>query len=341
MSKLPPPSKCAERVLSTIVSVSPASLISRLPIPTFGVQKALAVLTVIAQCGIAVTGTIVRVSQSGLGCPKWPQCASGSLVPIADPVLGQTHQWIEFGNRLLTFGVTAVSILMFLAALLSTPRRRRYVLLALTMPLGVVLQAVVGGMTVLLQLQWWSVCVHFLVSPLLIWLSVLVLRAVDEGDEPAHPVVRGPARGLLVAQSVLIVAVLVAGTFVTAAGPHAGDYRSPRLDIPIPTLTAIHGGLVVALVLVLSGIGVLIRTQLSENRVLRARYRALVAVVLANGAIGITQYLLKVPETMVPFHVLGAVLVTAGGASMWCAARDRGPRPLTHVDAIPDVLETV
>jgi len=309
--------------------------------PSRVVRRALALLAVIAQCGIAVTGTIVRVSQSGLGCPTWPQCANGSLVPVADPVLGQAHQWIEFSNRLLTFAVTAVSILVFLSALLSRPRRRRYVLLALTMPLGVVLQAVVGGTTVLLHLVWWSVSLHFLVSPLLVWLSVVVLRAVDEGDEPVRPLVSTAARRLLVVQSVVIVAVLVAGTFVTAAGPHAGDYRTARLGLPITALTAVHGGLVVTLLLLLAAIGGLIRGQLPEHRTLRIRYWALIGLVIANGSLGIVQYLLKVPDVMVPLHILGAVLVTAGGASLWCAARDRGPAPVADAPAAPEVLEAV
>lgn len=300
---------------------------SRFPAPSRAVLRTLAVLTVIAQCGIAVTGSVVRVSQSGLGCPTWPQCAPGSLIPVTNPLLGQDRQWIEFGNRMLGIAVVVVSILVFGAVLLVRPRRRRYRLLALTMPLGVVAQAMIGGLTVLLSLQWWSVSVHFLVSPLLVWLSVLLLRAVDEGDEPPRPLVSPPVRRVLVAETVVAVAVLVAGTFVVAAGPHAGDARTPRLHLPIADLAAVHGGLVGLLVLLLVIFGVRARWCFPSTPTLWRRYRVLAGLVVANGVLGVVQYLLKVPDVLVPFHVLGAVLITAGSASLWCAARDRGAAP--------------
>jgi heme a synthase len=306
-------------------SALPTGLISRLPAPSRAAQRALAVLMVLAQCSIAAAGSVVRVSRSGLGCPTWPQCARGNLAPIANPVLGQAHQWIEFGNRMLSVAVVVVSFLVFGVVLLARPRRRRLVVLALTMPMGVVLQVVLGGLTVLLALRWWMVAAHFLVSPLLIWLSVLLLRGVDEGDDPPRLVVGRPVRRLLVAESVLVTAVLIAGTFVTAAGPHAGDGATPRLHLPITVLAAAHGSLVVLLVVVLSTIGVRARSCLRTTAAFRLRYQSLVGLVIANGVLGIAQYLLKVPDVMVPFHVLGAALITAGSASLWCSARDRGP----------------
>ena len=159
--------------------------------------RVLAIVNVVAQCGITVTGSIVRVSESGLGCPTWPECAGSSLVPVAHPELGQLHQWIEFCNRLLGVAVGVLAALVFLGALLAKPRRRRHILLALTMPLGVLAQAVIGGITVLTKLSWWTVCLHFLPSPALVWLAVLLVRAIDEGDEPARPLIPAPLRALL------------------------------------------------------------------------------------------------------------------------------------------------
>ena len=154
----------------------PALLDRLVPVPPAVVRR-LAIAAVIAQAGIAVTGSIVRVTGSGLGCPTWPQCFPGSLVPTPHPEVAALHQWVEFGNRLLTFAVVAVTGLCFLAALSTRPRRPRLVRLALVQPLGVVAQAVIGGFTVLLGLVWWSVSVHFLVSMALVWLAVVLVSS--------------------------------------------------------------------------------------------------------------------------------------------------------------------
>ena len=170
----------------------PALLDRLVPVPPAVVRR-LAIAAVIAQAGIAVTGSIVRVTGSGLGCPTWPQCFPGSLVPTPHPEVAALHQWVEFGNRLLTFAVVAVTGLCFLAALSTRPRRPRLVRLALVQPLGVVAQAVIGGFTVLLGLVWWSVSVHFLVSMALVWLAVVLVSAVDRGRR-ATAAGRAPGR---------------------------------------------------------------------------------------------------------------------------------------------------
>jgi cytochrome c oxidase assembly protein subunit 15 len=295
----------------------------RLPAPSLGAQRVIAVLTVIAQCAIAVTGSVVRVTASGLGCPTWPDCSAGHVVPVAGPAVGELHQWIEFGNRLLTVAVVAVSILMLLTALAHRPYRRRYVLLAAAMPAGVLVEAVVGGITVLTDLSWWTVSIHFLLSAVLIWLSVLVLRAVGETDEPARPVVPSALRGLLVAQAGLLIAILVAGTLVTAAGPHAGSPGTPRLrTLPVAQLAQVHADLVLLFLGSIAALGFALRVTGTARRVWR-RYWALVVLVIAQGALGITQYALGVPDVLVSFHVLGAVLVTVALARVWCVTRER------------------
>ncbi|HKN97931.1 MAG TPA: COX15/CtaA family protein [Pseudonocardiaceae bacterium] len=299
---------------------------SALPATPIRVLRALAIVNVVAQCGITVTGSIVRVSESGLGCPTWPDCSGSSLVPIAHPELGQLHQWIEFTNRLLGGVVGVVGVLVFLAALLARPRRRRQVLLALTMPLGVVLQAVIGGLTVLTKLSWWTVSLHFLPSPGLVWLAVLLLRTVDEGDEPARPLIPRPLRGLQLAMAADVAAVLVAGTLVTAAGPHAGDIRTPRLNLPVENLAQLHADIVFILVGMLTALGFALRIAGGTPAIWR-RYWLFVVTVLAQGALGLIQYFLGVPDMLVILHVLGATLVVAAMAALWCACRDRGPRP--------------
>ncbi|MDX6551942.1 MAG: heme a synthase, partial [Gaiellales bacterium] len=217
---------------------------------------------VIAQAGIGVTGSVVRVTGSGLGCPTWPQCVSGSMFPVDHPEYHALNQWIEFSNRMLTGVVILVAALCVLAAWRirqDHPDRQRLVVLAWAMPGGVVLQAVLGGMTVLAKLEWWTVAIHFLASTPLVWLAVLLLRAFNEGDEPARWLIPASTRKLLVALVVAMWAVLVAGTTVTGAGPHGGDPETHRLNAPIETLARVHGGLLVVYLLVLAALGVQLR----------------------------------------------------------------------------------
>lgn len=307
-------------------------LFSRIAPPPTGVLRALAVANVVAQAGIAVTGSIVRVTQSGLGCPTWPSCQVGSLVPIADPTSGRVHEWIEFSNRLLGGAVGVLSTLVLLGALFMRPRRRRVVWLAVTMPAGVVLQALIGGLTVRTQLTWWTVSLHFLPSPALVWLAVLLVRAINEGDEPARPLVPRPLRALEVLMTGVVALVVVAGTLVTGAGPHAGDPRTPRLDLPVADLAQGHADIVYVFVGMLVALGFALRIT-GGHRALWRRYWTLVGVVVAQAALGMIQYWLGVPDVLVIFHVLGATLVVAAMAAVWCESRDRGPRPTAQPTA--------
>jgi heme a synthase len=303
-----------------------SSLVGRVPSPNLGIQRALGVLAVITQCGIAMTGSIVRVTESGLGCPTWPECSAGSLVPIADPINGQLHQWIEFSNRLLGIAVGVVAALVFLAAVFSKPARRRYILLALTMPLGIVLQAVIGGITVLMKLDWWTVSLHFLPTPLLVWLAVVLLRSITEGDKTPQPLLPKPLRALLVAMSFVLGGLLVVGTLVTAAGPHAGDIHTPRLDLPVSSLAQLHADFLFVFVGMLAAFGFAVRIT-GGTRAIWQRYWLLVVTVVAQAVLGMVQYFLGVPDVLVALHVLGSTLVVAAIASLWCATRTRGPLP--------------
>ncbi|GAB2770879.1 COX15/CtaA family protein [Amycolatopsis magusensis] len=317
------------------------SLVARLPYPSIVVRRVLAIAAVITQGGIGVTGSIVRVTGSGLGCPTWPQCFPGSMFPVEHPELDALTQWIEFGNRLLTGLVIVVAGLCVLAAWriqIDQPSRRRLVALAWTMPLGVVAQAVVGGMTVLAGLLWWTVAIHFLASTPLVWLAFMLLRAFDEGDERPRWLIQPLGRKLMVALVVLLGAVLVAGTTVTGAGPHGGDPDTPRLDAPIETLAQVHGGLLVAFLVVLAVLGL----NFSRTGVPAAtwrRYGVLWVVALAQGGLGSLQYALGIPEALVSFHVLGSALVIVATAALWCATRDRGPVPSRYPADAP-VLAT-
>jgi cytochrome c oxidase assembly protein subunit 15 len=298
------------------------ALLDRLPPTSNRVMRALAVAAVVAQAGIAVTGSVVRVTGSGLGCPTWPQCYPGSLVPVAHPATRAVTQWIEFGNRMLTFLVVIIAAACFIAALATRPRRRRLTRLALVQPLGVVAQAVIGGMTVLLQLAWWSVAVHFVLSMILVWLAVQLVAAASDGDGQTRPLVPGAVRGLIATSTAVLACLLVAGTLVTAAGPHAGDAGTPRLDLPVASLAQLHADLLFAYLGMLVALGFTLRA-VGAPRALGRRFGLLIVTVLAQGAIGGTQYALGVPEALVSLHVLGAALVTVGAAALWAGTAER------------------
>jgi cytochrome c oxidase assembly protein subunit 15 len=304
------------------------------------VLRRLAVGAVVAQAGIAVTGSVVRVTGSGLGCPTWPECFPGSLVPTPHPEVAGLTQWIEFSNRLLTFAVVLVAGLAFLAALRIRPRRPRLVRLALVQPLGVVAQAVIGGVTVLTGLAWWTVAVHFLVSMVLVWLAVQLVHAAGEGDGPARPLVPRAVRGLVATATGVLAALLVAGTLVTAAGPHAGDAATPRLSVGVPAAAQLHADLLFAYLGLLVGLGFAMRA-VGAPAALHRRYALLMAAVVAQGVLGGVQYALGVPEVLVALHVLGAAVVTVAMAAVWAGtatppSTDPAPAPVRAAAALAD-----
>lgn len=159
-------------------------LVDLLPNPSLGVQRLIAAAVILTQGGIAITGAIVRVTASGLGCPTWPQCFPGSFVPVAHAEVPRIHQAVEFGNRMVTFAVVITAALAVLAV--TRARRRREVLVyAWLMPVSTVVQAVIGGITVRTGLLWWTVAIHLLTSMTMVWLAVLLYVKIDEPDDGA------------------------------------------------------------------------------------------------------------------------------------------------------------
>jgi cytochrome c oxidase assembly protein subunit 15 len=211
------------------------------------------------------TGAAVRLSASGLGCPDWPQCSAADVV--ASKNAGQTllNTWIEFGNRLLNFPLVIIAALIFIAAWRFRPdgrRRRDLVWLGAAQPLGVVAQAVIGGIVVLTKLNPAAVSVHFLVSAAVVAAAVaLHMRCAALADASGIPETTPVRRDLRVMSAALVAVtclMLTAGTVVTGTGPLAGDAGVPRYPLPLEGVTQFHAdigwllaGLSIALVLVL------------------------------------------------------------------------------------------
>jgi cytochrome c oxidase assembly protein subunit 15 len=289
-------------------------------------QRIIAAAVILTQGGIAVTGAIVRVTASGLGCPTWPQCFPGSFVPVPHAEVARIHQAVEFGNRMITFAVIITAILAVLAV--TRARRRREVLVyAWLMPASTVLQAVIGGITVLTGLLWWTVAIHLLTSMLMVWLSTLLYVKIGEPDDGAPTaVVPKPLRHLTVLGAVTLSAALVTGTLVTGAGPHAGDKSPqrvvPRLEIEIVTLVHAHSTLMMGYLALLIGLGAGLLAVKAPRSVL-TRLRVLGALVLAQGLVGYVQFFTGVPAGLVALHVAGAAACTAATAALWASMRQR------------------
>lgn len=307
-------------------------VVDLLPNPSVGVQRLIAAAVILTQGGIAITGAIVRVTASGLGCPTWPQCFPGSFVPVAHAEVPRIHQAVEFGNRMVTFAVVITAALAVLAV--TRARRRREVLVyAWLMPVSTVVQAVIGGITVRTGLLWWTVAIHLLTSMTMVWLSVLLYVKVGEPDDGVvrRRVVR-PLRALTALSGLDLAAVLVTGTLVTAAGPHAGD-RSPtrtvpRLKVEVDTLVHMHSSLLIAYFALLVGLGFGLLAVRAARPVL-LRLAVLLVLVFAQAGVGIAQYYTGVPAVLVALHVAGAAACTAATAALWASMRERAePEPL-------------
>ncbi|CAM4430431.1 Heme A synthase [Mycobacterium basiliense] len=297
-----------------------------LPDPSLRVQRIIAAAVILTQGGIAVTGAIVRVTASGLGCPTWPQCFPGSFTPVAVAEVPRIHQAVEFGNRMITFAVVITAGLAVLAV--TRARRRTEVLVyAWLMPASTVVQAVIGGITVRTGLLWWTVAIHLLASMTMVWLSVVLYVKVGQPDNGViRQLVAGPLRALTVVSALNLAAVLVTGTLVTAAGPHAGDKSPsrtvPRLKIEINTLVHLHSSLLISYLALLIGLGFGL-LAVAAGRPTMSRLAVLLALVFAQAGIGTVQYFSGVPAALVAIHVAGAAACTAATAALWASMRER------------------
>lgn len=286
--------------------------------PSVRLQRILAMLLLIAQGSITVTGSIVRVTGSGLGCDTWPNCHEGSLVPVqgAAPAL---HQAIEFGNRLLTFVLAAIAIAVFIVVL-RAGRRREIIVYSVISGLGIVLQAVIGGVSVLLDLQWWAVAIHFLPSMVLVWIAALLYMRLAEPDHLPQVRVFAPSiRMLTVLAAVSLSVVLITGTMTTGAGVHSGDAgvgMEGRLEVDIALMAYIHAAtMYVYLAATLAVIWLLYRGM--ANRDAKNTAWVLVLMIAVQWAIGVIQFNMGIPRWTIPAHIAMSSTVVAFSAFLY------------------------
>ncbi|MGH9115900.1 MAG: COX15/CtaA family protein [Acidimicrobiales bacterium] len=264
-----------------------------------------------------ISGAAVRLTGSGLGCPDWPDCTRTSLVaPL------QYHAWVEFGNRLINAAVTIASLGALAAALLRAPRRRDLTWLSAGLVAGLFAEVVVGGLTVEFKLAPGFVMTHFLLAVVFLADAVVLHHrsAIPDGPTEAAPLPRRVplvGRGQMLLARLLLVAtatVITLGTIVTSTGPHGGDPRARRFGFSLHSVAQLHGTSVELLL----GITVLTLWSLGRCRAPRRvllRAEVLLAVLVAQAAVGYSQYLIGDPVQLVAVHVAGACSVVV--AVLW------------------------
>jgi len=302
--------------------------------------RPMALASLIANVALVVTGAAVRLTDSGLGCPTWPKCTDASYTTTS--AMG-VHGVIEFTNRLLGVALFVVAVACFVVAWRQKPRRRRQVRLSLLVLLGIPGQGVVGGITVLTDLNPWVVGLHFLLSMALIAAAYALWRSTSEGDGAPVPLAPAPLPHLTSLTALASAGVIVLGVVVTGSGPHSGDNGAKRNGLDPAAIAQAHADLVFLL------IGLTVALWLSFRAVnapgpARAA-GALLLIELSQGLIGFVQYFTHLPVALVAAHMLGAGLVWTGTIAVLLSIRSRpalsepptpsSPASLPATDPVP------
>ncbi|OKJ68989.1 cytochrome B [Streptomyces sp. CB02261] len=309
--------------------LNPLAFIARRWTPSPGTLRRAALSAVVMSVLIIVTGGAVRLTGSGLGCDTWPKCTDDSL--FATPEQG-LHGAIEFGNRMLTYVLSAAVGWAIVAARSTKPRRRGLTRLGWLQFWIVMSNAVLGGITVWMGLNPWTVAGHFLAANALLTVAVITWQRTGEGDTAPRPRVPRPVRKLSWAIMIVSALLIALGTAVTGSGKHAGDSSDvPRMPWDWTNAAHVHAiaawvvcALALAMWLVLRVVDAPLDT--------RARARDLLVVLLAQGGIGYVQYFTGVPELLVAAHMLGSSLMWIAVLRLALSLRER-PLPTADIPA--------
>lgn len=269
------------------------------------------IASLIGNMGIILTGALVRLTESGLGCDTWPKCTSESVIPAGQGI----HGAIEFGNRLLTFVLVALAIGALVAVVdartADGDRRPDLIRLAVIAALGIPAQAVIGGITVLMKLNPYVVAMHLLVSVAII---VVLVKLVRECRDLTPTTVS--AKGNVAARVTFALTMLsvVLGTLVTGSAPHGGDAEAVRTGLVLELVAKVHAA---------SGWAVLLASVLA---LAWTRHRAAVWMLLGVGlqaAVGYAQYFAGLPVWIIVLHMIGVAVISALAANLWFSVRTR------------------
>ncbi|WP_405611843.1 COX15/CtaA family protein [Streptomyces sp. NBC_00076] len=299
---------------------NPLAFIAERWTPTPRTVRRAALAALVMSVLIVVTGGAVRLTGSGLGCPTWPKCTDDSLT--ATGAMG-FHGAIEFGNRMLTYVLCAAVGWAIIAARAEKPHRRGLTRLGWAQFWVVMSNAVLGGIVVLVGLNPYTVAAHFVATSALIAIATVMWQRAREGDAPPRPLVGGAVQQLvwfLVAAAVLLILV---GTVVTGAGPHAGDSSEvERMPVNWETVSKVHAVLAWIVVSLTFALWFVLKAVDSPKGPLH-RTRDLFLILLAQGVIGYVQYFTDLPELLVGLHMLGSALVWIAVLRVLLALRER------------------
>jgi len=278
--------------------------------------RGLTIANIVAQGGIIVTGAAVRLTDSGLGCSTWPQCEPGEFTPVLHDATSY-HPFVEFGNRLMTFVVLAVAVLLAIAVW-RTRRDLRW--WGIVPAIGVLAQAVLGGILVHADLNPWLVAPHLWISTALVWIAVYIaLRFRSATLRSGRPIT--PLR---VVNLLIFIVVIFLGALTTGAGPHSGDPdATERLALDPALIARAHAGAVWLFIITLAAIIWVIRKDRSagERDEVRKAWAVLIVATLLQGVIGYAQYFLGLPIVLVELHLVGVAVLSAAMSAFWYLAR--------------------
>jgi cytochrome c oxidase assembly protein subunit 15 len=272
---------------------------------------------------IIITGSLVRLTGSGLGCADWPQCSESKFIDVSS-----THAAIEQINRLFTGVVAASVILCVLLSLRLKPKRRDLIAMSIVLVAGVMMQVIIGAIVVWTGLNPFSNIAHFLVSIFLMTTAYMlvrhasIFRTTDEVAPRGEPLLKGqPIEKIVKTLLVATGAAVITGTLVTGSGPHAGDETAVRLGFAMPTIVRTHSAFVWLTVGVLLVSLHMTRKNIEVKKLLMRPLKRFAAVVLFQGAIGYLQYFLGVPIGLVAIHVATSVAVWLCALDVYWSSR--------------------
>ncbi len=294
-----------------------------------------------AVCLIVVSGAAVRLTGSGLGCPDWPTCYRAQVTPQLS-----LHPLVEFSNRMVTVVLVVLLVVTVLAALRRRPFRADLTWLSVGLLGGVLVQAVIGAFAVYTKLNPYVVQLHFLASIVLVAVAVVLVHRADR-DYRAGSATRLVPRPVVFGGRAVVArlgVVLVAGTFTTGTGPHAGNATGQlvarRIPVPLRDMAELHSSLALLLVGTAMGLAVALHAIDVPERVQRG-VRILCGVLVAQAAVGYTQYFTHLPAALVEVHVLGATVLAVGAMQFHLSLTDHPREQLAPTGPVerPKALE--
>jgi cytochrome c oxidase assembly protein subunit 15 len=320
------------------VPSSDAPAQSRLPKVSPRQFSRFALFSFISSALIVISGAAVRLSGSGLGCPDWPSCYQHRLTAQAS-----LHPIIEFSNRLVTIALIVVFAATVVAAYLRSPKRRDLIALSWMLVLGVVADAVLGGIVVYTKLNPWLVASHMWLSLAMLSLAVVLHHRsrYDYSEGSRADVASQATRRLAWVLDGVFVLVIIFGTGTTGAGPHAGGSQgqlvAKRLPVALKDIVMAHSAAAVAFIGMVTATWLILEATGGPARI-RGGAKRLFLVGVAQGGIGFIQYATHLPAWLVELHVVGAVSLTIGVTSFQLGqvARDKEavPEPVVPLEPV-------